>query len=75
MDMTTLMRTCVKSGASDIHIRIGRRPVLRVHGHLRDLQADPVVASTAERLVREILPARLSDELADPSLPPLVLPP
>lgn len=64
MKMDDLMRTCVENDASDIHIAVGRRPCLRVHGSIRDLDAPVVTPEAAESLAREILPARLKDELA-----------
>jgi twitching motility protein PilT len=58
------LKTCVDHGASDIHIAVGRRPCLRVHGVVRDLDAAVVTPEVAEALAHEILPARLKDELA-----------
>jgi twitching motility protein PilT len=63
MKMENLMRTCVEAGASDIHVAVGRRPCLRVHGTIRDLEAQLVTPELAESLAREILPARLEEEL------------
>ena len=33
-----LLETCIKQGASDIHLVTGRPPVLRLHGGLRSLE-------------------------------------
>ena len=63
MDMNTLMRSCVETKGSDIHVRVGRRPCIRIHGKVRDLKADVLTPDVAERLVREVLPSRLEDEL------------
>ncbi len=63
MDIHSLMKTCVRQGASDIHIRVGRKPVLRLHGRLRDLQSEELTPEASEALVRQVLPARLQPEL------------
>jgi twitching motility protein PilT len=65
VDIAALMRTCIRQGASDIHVRVGRRPVLRVHGRLRDLQAEVLTAEDTARLVGEVLPPRLRPELEE----------
>jgi twitching motility protein PilT len=65
MNMATLMRTCIQQNASDIHVRVGRRPSLRVDGLVRDLQGDPLTPDDTARLVDEILPDRLRGELAE----------
>lgn len=63
MNMELLMRTCISQNASDIHIRVGRKPVLRVSGRLRDLAEEVVTSEQAEQLVSEVLPERLRAEL------------
>jgi twitching motility protein PilT len=65
VNVEQLLKTCVERGASDIHLAVGRRPCLRVHGDVRDLDAPPLTAAATEALVREILPARLEKELMD----------
>jgi twitching motility protein PilT len=64
MTIDTYLKTCVEHGASDVHIAVGRRPCLRVHGTVRDLDAPVVTPETAEKLAYELLPARLKDELS-----------
>jgi len=38
VNMDRLLQACYDQGASDIHITVGRPPVLRVHGRLRSLE-------------------------------------
>jgi twitching motility protein PilT len=38
MDVRELLQRAAQSGASDLHLRAGARPALRVHGHLTTLQ-------------------------------------
>jgi len=50
LNMDRLLQACVTQGASDIHISVGRPPVLRIDGHLRSvetkvLEPDDAVAS------------------------------
>ena len=33
-----LLETCIKRGASDLHLSVGRPPSLRLHGKLRSLE-------------------------------------
>jgi twitching motility protein PilT len=61
--MDTLMRACVDNGGSDIHVAVGRRPCLRVHGSIRDLDAEITTPESANALAHEILPSRLEEEL------------
>lgn len=65
MDMSLLMRTCVQQGGSDIHVRVGRKPSVRVSGRLRALQSEETTPDLAEKLMREILPGRLEGELEE----------
>jgi len=34
VDFLQLLTECVKRSASDLHLKSGSRPILRVHGHL-----------------------------------------
>jgi twitching motility protein PilT len=56
MDMIELLRQTVSRGASDLHITIGRPPMMRIHGEL-DAQKDFEVldAAGAEALVMQII--------------------
>lgn len=63
MNIETLLKACVDNDASDIHVAVGRRPCLRVHGTIRDLDAPVVTPEVAESLAFELLPPRLKDEL------------
>ena len=65
IDIANLMRACVEHQASDIHLRVGRKPVFRHHGRIRDLKGDEVTAEDAEKAVREVVPERLTKELKE----------
>lgn len=48
-------RAAVKADASDIHLKVGKQPKLRIHGSLRDTTAEKLTAESAEKLIFEIL--------------------
>jgi twitching motility protein PilT len=43
MDFYELLTECVKRGASDLHLKSGSRPIVRVHGHLETQDDLPAV--------------------------------
>ena len=43
MDLTALLRTAVVSGASDIHLKLGQPPVLRLDGDLAQMEGVPAL--------------------------------
>lgn len=49
------LAAAVKAGASDIHIKAGAQPTLRVHGVLKEVKLDPVSGEGMEGLVQHIL--------------------
>ena len=62
--MNDLMQACIDHGASDLHIGVGRGPVLRIHGDLKEIPGMPAfTAADTERLVKEIAPERHLKEL------------
>lgn len=52
--MQDLMQAAVDSGASDLHIRVARPPVVRVHGGLEPLDCPELSPSDTVRLAMEI---------------------
>ena len=54
--LATLMETVFSQGASDLHIGVGKRPVIRVSGTLTELVSEPVLSGEdMNRFVAEIL--------------------
>ncbi len=45
------LAAAIKAGASDIHIKCGAQPVLRVHGVLKEVKLDPITDEGMARLV------------------------
>jgi twitching motility protein PilT len=55
MEMAELLRMTVERGASDLHIAVGRPPVLRIDGQLRNIECPPLSAAESRRLVYGLL--------------------
>ena len=59
MDLQQLLSECVKRSASDLHLKSGSRPIVRVHGHLETQDDLPAVTrdfmrKTAMNMLGEI---------------------
>ena len=52
--MSDLLQLVVDEGASDLHLEVGLPPVLRIHGSLQPLDADPLTPEDTERLMKSI---------------------
>ncbi|MDQ3555834.1 MAG: PilT/PilU family type 4a pilus ATPase [Gemmatimonadota bacterium] len=55
----------VRLGASDLHLKSGRAPVLRVHGELRDSSLAPLRPDDLRRCADQILSARQREAFAE----------
>ncbi len=65
LNMDRLLQACVTQGASDIHISVGRPPVLRIDGHLRSLETKVLEPDDAAALMKSITPERCQQELQE----------
>ena len=52
--MEELEQLCVDEGASDLHIRVGLPPMLRIHGSLTPLDCDPLTPDDTVALMHSI---------------------
>ena len=60
LDLVALLKKMPELPASDLHLRVGTRPVYRVNGKLVRVNLPPVTQEDMERLVHQILtPERL----------------
>src|SRR5271170_7786515 len=57
-----LLDTTVRKGASDLHLAVGRPPVLRMHGRLRELQTKVLEPEDTVSLMKAITPERIQQE-------------
>ena len=60
-----LLETVVKQGASDLHLTVGRPPVIRLHGHLRALETKTLKPADTAALMRAITPEANQQELQE----------
>ncbi|MBM4023873.1 MAG: type IV pilus twitching motility protein PilT [Planctomycetes bacterium] len=65
LNMDRLLQACVTQGASDIHISVGRPPVLRIDGSLRSLETKVIEPDDAMALMKSIAPDRCQQELQE----------
>ena len=65
VNMDRLLQACVSQGASDIHITVGRPPVLRLDGHLRSLETKVLEPDDTVALMKSITPERCEQELQE----------
>ena len=65
MDITELLIATVESGASDLHLKNGNYPMMRVQGELRPLADHPRLdPATLDGLAAALLPTALESRLA-----------
>ena len=60
-----ILETCIKRGASDIHLSVGRPPVLRLSGRLRQLETKILEPDDTVALMKQITPDRNQQELQE----------
>jgi len=63
--LNQLMDFMVAQGASDLHLAVGRKPVIRKSGHLKDVNAPELTAADTIRLMKEIAPEKNIKELQE----------
>ena len=60
-----LLETCIKKGASDLHLHVGKQPTLRLHGRLRPLDTKVLEPEDTIALMKAITPERAQQELQE----------
>ena len=60
-----LLDTVIKTGASDLHLTVGRPPTLRLHGELRNLQTKTLDPDDMVTLMKAITSERSQQELQE----------
>lgn len=60
-----LLETVVKQEASDLHLTVGRPPVIRLHGHLRSLETKVLGPDDTVALMKSITPDKNQQELQE----------
>jgi len=60
-----LLETCIRQGASDLHLHVGRPPTLRLHGRLRPLETKVLEPEDTVSLMKSITPERAQQEIQE----------
>ncbi len=60
-----LLDTVVRTGASDLHITVGRKPTLRLHGGLKNLDTKVLDGDDCVALMKQITPEKAQQELQE----------
>ena len=63
--LDALLRAMVEKGASDLHLRCGEPPILRLHGEMHRLDEPPLEALWLDAMLRSIMPERNRREYAE----------
>ena len=64
-DINALMNACLEQSASDLHLAVGRGPVLRLRGSLQEIDGPELSARDLETMVQAICPERCRKELQE----------
>ncbi len=66
MDINSILRQAAETGASDVHIKVGRPPVARLHGEMEDMAEFGIVtAEDAVKMAGSIMPASMKNEFKE----------
>ena len=60
-----LLDTVIRKSASDLHLAVGKPPVLRMHGGMRELQTKVLEAEDTAALMKSITPERIQQEFEE----------
>lgn len=55
MSINTYLETALSSNASDLHIVVGKPPVLRLDGELRFIDGKPLTPDDTQNMIREVM--------------------
>ena len=67
VDLNQLLRATVERGASDLHVKVGATPFIRIDGLLEPIEIEPVSAEDTERIAFSIMPKDRADEFLSTS--------
>ena len=65
IQMDRLLDTSVKQGASDVHLTVGKPPVLRLKGRMRELKTAALTPEDTASLMKQITPEKAQQELQE----------
>lgn len=67
MDFDEHLRRMVREGASDLFVKVGSPPTLRIDGKIRFIQADAITPDTVQRILEDLLQGR-EQEVGQPEI-------
>src|SRR5438552_997303 len=62
-DLDKFLKSLVDAGGSDLHLKVGQPPYIRVNGELKPLKAPKLTAEGLTKIAEEIVPERLESLL------------
>jgi twitching motility protein PilT len=65
LQIAPFLHAVVVNRASDLHLKVGSPPKIRISGSLVPLQVDPLTAETALAIIRETMPPDVAREFAE----------
>ena len=65
LEMNEMLKLVVERDGSDLHISVGKPPVMRLHGGLDIVDPDVITPEDSDRLMREITPPRYQQQLQE----------
>jgi twitching motility protein PilT len=65
LDYKTILQQMVQRGASDLHIKVGRPPTLRIHGDLIPMDHPPIRLEDVRHIAEQTMTARHMKEFAE----------
>jgi twitching motility protein PilT len=65
MQIDRLLEACIKLGASDLHLHVGRPPTLRLNGRLRGMETKVLEPEDTVKLMQAITPERNQEEFQE----------
>ncbi|MCE5229792.1 type IV pilus twitching motility protein PilT [bacterium] len=65
MDINEMLKIVTDRDAADLHLRVGKPPVIRLHGEFEPLDPQPLTPEDTERLMKEITPPRYQQMLQE----------
>src|SRR5688500_20364371 len=65
LEMNEMLKLVVEREGSDLHISVGKPPVMRLHGGLDIVDPDVITPEDSDRLMREITPPRYQQQIQE----------
>ena len=64
-DYKSILQTMIQQGASDVHLKVGRAPTLRVDGHMVSLDMPPLTQEDLRSLAEQIMAPKNIKEFSE----------